>query len=219
MASICIEEYILPILDSSYKFEELIENKYNTALYKIYETLFILDREKDLERFKDLFSANFTQDQLENLLTEFIEAKTSDTKLNTSKPIKELFNLRLKYLQEKVNDSDASVNWIMKGTIPDHPDLETFLKSNKQQFIYRGSDTPMRVFIARMSADCFVSKFSGVKSDYSVEMIVGKNPEENYHIVINKTMDYIQSARDAYKVELIKKIKLLKSYFNYQIDL
>jgi len=62
-----------------------------------------------------------------------------------------------------------------------------------------------------MPADCFVSKFSGVKSDYSVEMIVGKNPEENYHIVIIKTMDYIQSVRDVSK---IKEIKLLKSYFN-----
>ncbi len=71
MASIFIEEYILPILDSFYKFEELIENKYNKALYKIYETLFILDREKDLERFKNLFLTNFTQDQLENLSKHF----------------------------------------------------------------------------------------------------------------------------------------------------
>ncbi len=71
MASIFIEEYILPILDSFYKFEELIENKYNKALYKIYETLFILDREKDLERFENLFLTNFTLDQLENLSKHF----------------------------------------------------------------------------------------------------------------------------------------------------
>jgi len=36
MASFFIEEYILHFLDSFYKFEELIENKYNKAFYKIY---------------------------------------------------------------------------------------------------------------------------------------------------------------------------------------
>ena len=61
----------------------------------------MLDREKDLERFKDLFLANFSQDQLGNLLIEFIKEnnRSGCIELEKSKPIRELFNLRLKYLE------------------------------------------------------------------------------------------------------------------------
>jgi hypothetical protein len=64
MASICVEKYVLFILNSN----EFIILKNNKLYYKIFETLFMFNRENDLLKFKDIILIEFNQDQLAELL-------------------------------------------------------------------------------------------------------------------------------------------------------
>ena len=211
MASIFIEKYVLPILN----LNEFLILKNNKLYYKIYETLFMFNRQNDLVKFKDIVLIAFNQDQLTELLKQFIEEKkTSRLKLNTSKPVQDLFARRLNHFEEKLKQCESSFNWVMKGTIPGHRDVEAFLKSNQQQMIYRGSGMPSGSFSSKAPANRFVMNFSGSKIDYSVRMVVGKNPGEKHHVVISKTMEYVQAVKATQKIKIINDMRYLTSFFN-----
>jgi len=150
MASICVEKYVLFILNSN----EFLILKNNKLYYKIFETLFMFNRENDLLKFKDIILIEFNQDQLAELLKQFIEEeKTSRLKLNTSKSVQDLFARRLNYFEEKPKQCESSFNWVMKGNIPGHREVQAFLKSNQQKMIYKGSGMPSGSFSSKVPAD------------------------------------------------------------------
>ena len=201
----------MPILASADEFIALRNNGNYEAFSKIFVTLFIFSREKELLKCRDIILTFLSQDQLDYLLMHLIEVKNSKFKnLNQCKPIQDLFTFRLKFLNEKLNQFQGS--WIMNGCIPSHPEVEVFLKSEQQLMIYRGSGMPSGAFSSKAPADRFVVNYSGVKNGYSVEMTVAKNPREKHHIVIRKTMQSILTAKAAYQAKYIKNIDILSAF-------
>ena len=80
--------------------------------------------------------------------------------------------------------------------------------------IYRGGGMPSGAFSSKTPADRFVMDFTGIKSGYSVEMTVTKNPGEKHHVVIRKTMAYVPKVRKERKDKYRANINSLESFFN-----
>lgn len=213
MASICLEKFVLPILDSLTELSKFrSETNSSKSIYKMCETLVMFDRENDLTKFNDLVLVKLSQDQVSSLLAELLNGKMSGcSKLNKSKPITELFTNRLRILENKLNDNQVS--WVMSGSIRGHPQVEAFLRSEQRQMIYRGSGMPSGSFQQRTTADNFVRNFSGLKTGYSVEMTVVKEQREKPYVIVNKTTAYADSVRAVKRANYSKEINTLKSFF------
>ena len=215
MASNILENYVLPILNSTSELNNMRCGSNNIkSIYKICRTLIMFKREKEMVKFKDNVLVSLTQDQLTSLLNEFINEKnSSNINLSKSAPIAELFTNRIRLLEQKLND--PNISWVMNGsTIRGHSEVEAFLRSEQRQLIYRGSGMPSGAFQQKTTADNFVKNFSGFKSGYSVDMTVVKNPREKPFVLINKTSAYFDSIKAVKLTSYRKEIRTLKSFFN-----
>ena len=209
MASIYFEKYVLPILDSTVELNVLLRSGSYTEFSQIFETLFLMKRDKELEKLKNFVIGSFSEDQMSSFLDElktkkFIEFGND----NECKPIKEFFMQRLSLLLYKVNDQ--SVSWAMDLTVQGHPEVEIFLRSEEQQMVYRGSGMPSGYFQKKANADNFVTRFSNLES--SIEMTVVRNPRENPFVLITKRFRQAASIPAWRMSQYHSEIKYLRSF-------
>ena len=202
VASMCLEEFVMPYVAVANEFLRLGNN---TTYYNIFECLFILDREEELIKLKDLIIDKYDQNKLHDLLSEFVARRLNPIDFSACKPIVDLFKYRLHQLECSLHSPDF--NWTMPGQIPEHRDVTYFLNTNRQTMTYSA-------FSNKPQAEQFVRSYSGPKQGYSTEMIAVKNTNQSPFVFITKTMDYFNSNKTASRKVINEKINYLKPFLH-----
>ncbi len=189
---------ILPILDKSEKnfrrelFQE--ECKLKLPLYfKLIETVWIFkDRgiEEYLEKYKDICLKYMDHKVLKELLEMLLNVKN----IYRSTGIIKLYQLYCQHMANKLS-KPPGFSWFMHGTIPGHPSLNSFLRSNEYKIMYRGQFRSIR------DARDFAYSYGRQADGFSLN-IVANGIGVNAHVDITKTKQYFSQQTNIYQESL-----------------
>jgi hypothetical protein len=209
MATIFYEKHIMPILVMKNEFVSL---KHSQIYFDMCHIMFHLNREKELYDFRELVLSYLGHGELRNLLLKLVNEKDRfPANFNQSKPIISMFKMYINVVRSLKNRVEFS--WSMPGSIPQHPEVTNFLKSNLQLMIYHGSGCYGNVFRTKPYADHFVNQFSGFKNDFSTEMMAIKIPSVSPYVIIMKTTSYFERVvRPQHEAKVIKEIQFFESF-------
>ena len=162
------------------------------------------DYEEMIQKFFEMVAITLDR----SLYNELIDNISKNVKgYQTNKHILALIKDHLKWLEEKYS-TIMLFNWCMSNaSIPEHPKVEEFLKSDQQKMAYSE-------FKSLAEARSFAKKYSGIKNGYAAEMSVGGKAKDSF-VTISKTKDlYTSKIGESSKLRSwIKKIKDLDLSF------
>ena len=219
LARIFFNDLIRPLLFNHQLFKETVSQN-ETIQYKttnvtkcVHYTHFLMmilyfidspDYEEMIQKFFEMVAITLDR----SLYNELIDNISKNVKgYQTNKHILALIKDHLKWLEEKYS-TIMLFNWCMSNaSIPEHPKVEEFLKSDQQIMAYSE-------FKSLAEARSFAKKYSGIKNGYATEMSVGGKAKDSF-VTISKTKDlYTSKIGESSKLRSwIKKIKDLDLSF------
>jgi len=220
----CLKKYLLPILSDAQNVANLqyttstlhyynnssVQRKENEnyldVVYEIVETLMLFksnEMEVYLSPLSDMLASTLKSDYLQDIVTRIVNNIPS---FKSSPALVKLIQTRIKWLHDKMHKQ----SWYMPGSIPNHPLVEAFLRSENQKLAYSG--TPDRPINGASHADNFINRYEGSQDGYSVVMeYTGVGSRIVIHI--QKTRDYFEKEKSQlkpFKAELTKLQKLFQ---------
>lgn len=106
-----------------------------------------------------------------------------------SKSIREIFEYRLKWIDDKIQ-ADSEFSWQMKKAVfPQNKQVEDFLKSDARELILDG------VFNSISDAREFVKNYNGLKNGFSTEM-KEYGTDQSAQVKIVKTKEFFEKKKD-----------------------
>ncbi|RNA23787.1 hypothetical protein BpHYR1_014435 [Brachionus plicatilis] len=185
----CCQKFILPIFDDVNYFNKLTSlycDRLENHFFAISDTLLMFKR-PDFEEYIKKLVQMLTEMKLSGeSIKNFVQTiKNNFEFYKTSPSVLSIIQMRINFLEAQIGPS-LEFNWRMNGTVQGHPRFEQFLKSDDMKMAYSG------VLNGVAQARRFISSYSGVKQDYSVNMdFKGSGSKVIVHITKNR--DYFDS--------------------------
>ena len=193
LARIFFNDLIRPLLFNHQLFKETVSQN-ETIQYKttnvtkcVHYTHFLMmilyfidspDYEEMMLKFLEMVAITLDR-SLYNELIENISMRVKNYRTNNY--ILDLIKNHLKWLEEKYRTL-MIFSWCMSNaSIPEHPSVQNFLKSDQQKMTYFN-------FKSVVDARRFAKKYGGIKNGYSAQMSGGGRGKGSF-VIISKTKE------------------------------
>lgn len=198
-SKICLNDGIIQLFKDSTQFVKLCNMDNGKTIIKIIKfILHIIPNETSaIEIVKEKVLQIDDQTSTMDLICK--ELLKLDNQKKSHPFIQKIFLKRYLYFDKKAKEI-IDFGWQMpNATMPQHPQVERFLKSNLSSFNYSGS------FNSIIAARSFATQFSGFKSSYSIDIKPYGSGKKAF-VTIIKT--------NAYRNDLLARKKQLETLAN-----